>query len=72
MPRPSVGVKKGDWMEYAVNITGTPPPVHKGVIWMKIDVLQVEDTAFPVNLTIKFLNGTMSSSIWRLNFHRRQ
>ena len=65
---PSVGVKKGDWMEYAVNITGTPPPVHKGVIWMKIDVLQVEDTAFPVNLTIKFLNGTMSSSIWRLNF----
>ena len=42
---PSVGVKEGDWMEYDVNITGTPPTVHKDVVWMRIEVMQVEDTA---------------------------
>jgi hypothetical protein len=65
---PSVGVKQGDWMEYNINITGTPPPVHKGVVWMRIEILQVEGTAFPVNLTLRFANGTVSSSIWRFNF----
>jgi hypothetical protein len=65
---PSVGVKKGDWMEYNVNITGIPPQVHEGVVWMRIEVLQVEGTAFPVNLTLRFANGTVSSSIWRFNF----
>ena len=65
---PSVGVKEGDWMEYNVNITGNCPPVHKGVVWMHIDVLQVEDTAFPANLTLRFENGTVSSSIWQFNF----
>lgn len=64
---PSVGVKEGDWMEYSVNITGTPPPVHVGVVGMRIEVLQVEGAAFPVNLTLRFANGTQSSKIWQFN-----
>ena len=55
-------------MEYSVYITGTPPAVHKGVVWMRIEVLQVEGTAFPANLTLRFANGTVSSSIWSFNF----
>jgi hypothetical protein len=65
---PSVGVKEGDWMEYNVNITGNPSAVHRGLVWMRIEVLQVEDTAFPANVTLRFTNGTVSSSIWQFNF----
>jgi hypothetical protein len=65
---PKVGVKEGDWIEYDINITGNPPAVHGNVTWMRIEVLQVEDTAFPVNLTLRFANGTENSSIWRFNF----
>ena len=64
---PSVGVEKGDWIEYNVNITGTPPPIHD-VTWMKIEVLQVENSAFPVNLTVRYVNGTLYSTIWKFNF----
>ena len=64
---PSVGVKKGDWLEYNVDITGTPPPIHN-VTWMRIEVLQVEGAAFPVNLTVRYANGTFFSSIWKFNF----
>jgi len=65
---PSVGVKKGDWIEYDVNITGNPPAVHKNVTWMRIEVLQVDGTSFPVNLTVRFANGTLDTSIWKFNF----
>ena len=65
---PSVGVRKGDWIEYDVNIKGNPPAVHRNVTWMRIDVLQVDGTSFPVNLTVRFANGTLDSSIWKFNF----
>ena len=64
---PSVGVKEGDWIEYNVHITGNPPPIHN-VTWMRMEVLRVEDAAFPVNLTIRYPNGTYFSSIWKFNF----
>jgi hypothetical protein len=64
----SVGVKEGDWMEYNVNITGNPSAVYRGLVWMRIEVLQVEDSAFPANVTLRFANGTVSSSIWQFNF----
>ena len=64
---PSVGVKEGDWIEYNINITGTPPPIHN-VTWMRIDVLRVQGAAFQVNLTNRYANGTLSNSIWKFNF----
>ncbi len=64
----SVGVKKGDWIEYDVDITGNPPAVHRNVTWMRIEVLQVDGTSFPVNLTVRFANGTLDSSVWKFNF----
>jgi uncharacterized membrane protein YozB (DUF420 family) len=67
--QPSVGVKESDWIEYDISITGTgaPPPTHD-VRWMRIDVLAVEGTAFSVNLTAKYANGTLGSAIWKYNF----
>jgi len=66
---PSVGVKEGDWIEYniGVNGTGTAPPTHD-VRWMKIAVLQVQDTAFSINLIARYANGTVGSAIWKFNF----
>ncbi len=66
---PLVGVKEGDWIEYEVNVTGvgTPPPTHD-VRWFKIQVLQVQEAAFSVNLTARYVNGTLSSAIWKFNF----
>jgi len=68
---PLTGVKEGDWIEYNINISGTPPPIHN-VTWMRMEVLQVQGAAFDVNLTNKFANGTLSSSIWKFNFTEGQ
>ena len=67
--QPSVGVKKGDWIEYNISITGTgtPPPTHD-VRWMKIEIMQVQGAAFPVNLTARYANGTIGSAVWKFNF----
>ncbi len=67
--KPSVGVKEGDWMEYSVSVTGTgiPPPTHD-VNWFRIQVLQIKGEAFSVNLTARYVNGTLGSAIWEYNF----
>jgi len=66
---PSVGVQKGDWIEYDVSIigTGSMPPTHD-VRWFRIEVLPVQGPAFSVNLTSRYANGTVGSSIWKFNF----
>jgi len=66
---PIVGVKEGDWIEYniAISGTGTPPPTHD-VRWMRLQVLSVEDTAFSVNVTARYANGTVGSAVWPFNF----
>jgi hypothetical protein len=68
LDEPLVGVKEGDWIEYNVNITGNPPTVHRNVTWMRLEVLQIEGTAFPANVTVGYANGTLESSIWKFNF----
>jgi len=65
---PSVGVKEGDWIEYDVNIMGNPPAVHRNVTWMRIDILQVKGAVFPANVTVRYSNGTVGSSVWEFNF----
>ena len=66
----SVGVKEGDWIEYEISVTGkgAMPPTHD-VRWFRIDVLPpIEGTAFSVNLTSRYANGTLGSAIWKFNF----
>jgi hypothetical protein len=64
-----VGVEEGDWIEYNIDVTGAGalPPTHD-VRWMRMDVLQVQDTAFSTNFTVRYANGTLGSAVWQFNF----
>jgi hypothetical protein len=69
---PFVGVKEGDWMEYTVSITGpTSAPAHN-ISWFRIEIFNVEIAAFQANVTVKNVNGTLSSSEWKFNFTEGQ
>lgn len=66
---PPVGVKEGDWIEYDITLNGTgkAPPTHD-VRWFRMQIIEVQGTAFWVNLTARYANGTVGSSIWDFNF----
>ena len=69
---PLIGVKNGDWIEYTVNITGpTSAPAHN-ITWFRIEILNVESAAFQANVTVRNVNGTLSSSLWKFNFTEGQ
>lgn len=55
----SVGVKEGDWIEYKVTYTGTPPEDYP--TWLKMEVLSVQGTNVTLDATIKYLNGTQKT-----------
>lgn len=65
--QPSVGVKKGDWMEYTVKTTGVVPAAQD-ITWAKIEILSVQGEAFTANFTVKYVNGTVSSNVGSFNF----
>ena len=65
--QPSVGVKKGDWIEYTVSTTGTPPP-EQDLTWARIEILQVEGTVFQANFTVRYVNGSVSSGVRTFDF----
>lgn len=64
---PSVGVKKGDWIEYIIETTGTPPP-EQDFNWVRIEILDVKGVAFHANFTVRYVNGTVTSAIRNFNF----
>jgi len=64
---PAVGVKAGDWIEYTVRATGTPPP-EQDLDWVRIEILDVEGSVFHANFTVRNVNGTVSSAIRNFNF----
>jgi len=66
--RPTVGVKKGDWIEYTIEKTGQTAAPAKNMTWFRMEVLDVEGGAFQVNVTVRYINGTYRSSIWPFNF----
>jgi len=54
----SVGVKKGDWIEYQVTITGNPPQDHN-ITWARMDVTGVQGEAISLDIQTRFSNGTL-------------
>ena len=54
----SVGVKKGDWMEYQVTMTGTPPSDHD-ITWARMEVANVQGEAISLDVQTRFSNGTL-------------
>jgi hypothetical protein len=67
----SVGVKQGDWIEYQVNVTGTPPPDHD-TTWAKMEITDVQGTDINLNVTTKFSNGTLWNEAITLNLETGQ
>jgi len=67
----SVGVKQGDWIEYQVNVTGTPPPDHD-TTWAKMEITDVQGTDINLNVTTKFSNGTLLNEAITLNLETGQ
>ena len=68
---PTIGVKKGDWIEYNVATTGSPPAAQD-ITWARIEILDIESPTFHANVTAKSVNGTISSSVRTFNFEEGQ
>jgi hypothetical protein len=58
----SVGVQKGNWIEYHVTTTGSPEEGHD-VTWARMEILDVVGTQISVNITTKARNGTFLSEV---------
>ena len=65
----SVGVKKGDWIEYEVTTIGTFPEEFN-ITWARMEILNVQGTEISVNVTRENLNGTLSSLVMTLNLEK--
>jgi hypothetical protein len=53
----TVGVQKGNWIEYTVALTGSPPADHD-VTWARMEVTAVQGESISLNVTTQFANGT--------------
>ena len=63
----SLGVKPGDWIEYAVSTTGVPSEGHD-VVWARMEVLSVSHgEVIAANTTTKAVNGSFSSLVMTLD-----
>jgi hypothetical protein len=53
----SVGVKKGDWIEYSVTSAGSPGQGHD-IIWARMEIIEAKDTSISVSITSRYPNGS--------------
>jgi len=67
----SVGVKKGDWIEYQVAYTGTPTEGHD-VTWARMEIKDVQGKSINVEITAKHSNGTQGEVTTTLNLETGQ
>lgn len=58
----AVGVKAGDWIEYQVTFTGTPPDPTHSVVEANMTILSVSGTKINVNIISTLSNGTTLST----------
>jgi hypothetical protein len=67
----SVGVKKGDWIEYQVTFTGTPPLGHD-ITWARMEIVDVQGKAINLDITTQFSNGALLNETITLNLETGQ
>jgi hypothetical protein len=53
----AVGVKRGDWIEYAVTYTGSPSQGHD-INWARMEITNVQGTIISVSITSRYPNGS--------------
>ena len=68
----SVGVKKGDWIEYTIAMTGPPLDPIRNLTWYRAEILEVDGAWFQVNKTALSVNGVLSSSLWSFDLAEGQ
>jgi hypothetical protein len=54
----AVGVKKGDWIEYKVTVTGNVPQGHN-ITWARMEVTDVQGKSIDLSITTNFTNETL-------------
>ena len=62
----SLGVEKGNWIEYDVTYSGTPPETH--LTWIKIRILDIGGTQVEIEVTMQDSDGTQESIPVLLDF----
>lgn len=62
-----VGLKKGDWIEYSISMTGPPLDSMRNLTGYRTEILDVDGGWLLVNKTALTVNGTLSSSVWVFN-----
>ena len=53
----AVGVKAGNWIEYNISYSGSPPDFYPA--WIRIDVTNVQGTKITADLSGEQLDGTL-------------
>ena len=53
----SVGVKKGDWIEYSITYTGSPGQGHD-ISWARMEITEVKGPIVSVSITSRYPNGS--------------
>lgn len=61
----SVGVKEGDWIEYNVSYTGSPPNNYPKRV--RIEVTSIQGTSITADLTVERLDGTSDTNSGTFN-----
>jgi ribosomal protein L14 len=61
----TVGVKQGDWVEYNIEYTGSPPTDYP--TWMRVEVLDVQGTNITLEATRELINGTTATHSFTAN-----
>ncbi|MCL1978032.1 MAG: hypothetical protein FWG55_08050 [Candidatus Bathyarchaeota archaeon] len=69
--QPTTNVKVGDWIEYQVTFTGTPPPDHL-IIFARMEILDVSGPMIHVNINSTYANGTQEVIQSTLNLQTGQ
>jgi hypothetical protein len=67
----SVGVKKGDWAEYQVDYTGTPPKGHD-VTWARMEIKDIQGKSVNAEITVEYSDGTHETMATTLNLETGQ
>lgn len=60
MAEVTVGVKEGDWIEYDVTYTGSPPNEYPK--WVRIEITNIQGTSITADLTVERLDGTSDTN----------
>jgi hypothetical protein len=67
----SLGVKKGDWAEYQVDYTGTPPAGHD-VTWARLEIKDIQGKSVYAEITVEFSDGTKETMTTTLDLETGQ